>query len=199
MDEPSRLDPQQLKIQRRPATRTAENKSARASYERAGFAPYEIVYEKTLSIWATRIVLRPGRPGDFDYCGRLYFEGMENIINELNLDMAAQIVGFRQRWDVTQVRIATLDGMDIGWLQSFVIDDALFLAQLFVDKSSRGQGIGTELVKGLIEEAASAGRAVTLAVVKTNPALRLYEQLGFRTTHDDKRKFYLRRDLRMPS
>jgi GNAT superfamily N-acetyltransferase len=38
-----------------------------------------------------------------------------------------------------------------------------------VDKSSRGQGIGTELVKGLIKEAASAGRAVTLAVVKTNP------------------------------
>jgi ribosomal protein S18 acetylase RimI-like enzyme len=28
----------------------AANKSARASYERAGFAPYEIVYEKTIQI-----------------------------------------------------------------------------------------------------------------------------------------------------
>jgi ribosomal protein S18 acetylase RimI-like enzyme len=119
---------------------------------------------------------------------------MENIIKELNLDVAAHTAGFRQRWDVTQVRIVTLDGKDIGWLQSFVRDDALFLGQLFVDKSLRGQGIGTELVKGLIEEAASAGRSVTLGVVKTNSALRLYGRLGFRTTHEDERKFYMRRD-----
>jgi ribosomal protein S18 acetylase RimI-like enzyme len=172
----------------------AENKSARASFERAGFAPYEIVYEKTLATGTTRTVLRPARPEDFDYCSRLYFEGMENIIKNLKLDMAAQIAGFRQRWDVTQVRVITLDGTDIGWLQSFVKGDALFLGQLFVDKSLRGQGFGTEVVKGLIEEASSAGRAVTLGVVKTNPALRLYERLGFRTTHADERKFYMRRD-----
>jgi ribosomal protein S18 acetylase RimI-like enzyme len=152
-----------------------------------------------LGIGVTRTVLRPARPEDFDYCARLYFEGMDKIIKELNLDMAAHSAGFRQRWDVMQVRIVTLDGTDIGWLQSFVKDNALFLGQLFVDKSLREQGIGTELVKGLIDEAASAGRAVTLGVVKTNPAVRLYERLGFRTTHDDERKFYMRRDLRAPS
>jgi ribosomal protein S18 acetylase RimI-like enzyme len=173
----------------------AENTSARACYERSGFAPYEIAYEKTLRPRATQIALRSARPEDFDYCARLYFEGMENIIKELNLDMAAQTAGFRERWDVMQVRIVTLDGRDIGWMQSFVKDDALFLGQLFVDEGLRGQGIGTELVKGLIEEAASGGRAVTLGVVKTNPALRLYERLGFRITHDDERKFYMRRDL----
>jgi GNAT superfamily N-acetyltransferase len=99
---------------------------------------------------------------DFDYCVRPYFEEMENIVKELNRDMAAHTAGFRQRWDVTQVRIVTLDGADIGWLQSFVKDDALFLSQLLVDKSLRGQGIGTELVTRLIEEAASAGRAIIL-------------------------------------
>jgi hypothetical protein len=45
----------------------------------------------------------------------------------------------------------------------------------------------------------SASSSVTLGVVKINPALRLYERLGFRITHDDARKFYMRRDLRMPS
>ena len=82
----------------------------------------------------------------------------------------------------------------IGWLQSFVKDDALFLGQLFIDGSSRRKGIGTLVVKGLIEEAARAGQAITLGVVKTNPALRLYERLGFRTTHEDERKFYMRRN-----
>jgi ribosomal protein S18 acetylase RimI-like enzyme len=30
--------------------------------------------------------------------------------------------------------------------------------------------------------------------VKINPALRLYERLGFRITHEDERKFYRKRD-----
>jgi ribosomal protein S18 acetylase RimI-like enzyme len=119
---------------------------------------------------------------------------MEKIIQELNLNMDAQVAGLRQRWDVTQVRIITLDGTDIGWLQSFEKDDALFLGQLFVDGALRQRGIGTEVVKALIEEATRAGRAMTLGVAKTNPALRLYERLGFRTTHEDERKFYMRRD-----
>jgi len=145
-----------------------------------------------------RMALRLARPEDFDYCARLYFEGMDNVIKELSLNMDAQVAGFRQRWDVGQVRIITLDGRDIGWLQSFAKYDALFLGQLFVDSALRRQGIGTEVVKGLIEEAARAGQALTLGVVKTNPALRLYERLGFRTTHEDERKFYMRHDWRVP-
>ena len=123
---------------------------------------------------------------------------MSSSIRELDLNMDAQVAGLRQRWGVEKVRIITLGGADIGWLQSFVKDDALYLDQLFVDDAMRRRGVGTEVVEGLIEEAARAGRPLTLGVVKTNPALRLYERLGFRTTHEDARKFYMRHDKRMP-
>ena len=46
----------------------------------------------------------------------------------------------------------------------------------------------------LIDEATGLHQAMTLGVVKTNPAKRLYERLGFRTTHEDDRKFYMRRE-----
>lgn len=49
-------------------------------------------------------------------------------------------------------------------------------------------------MKFLIDEAARSGRALTLGVVKTKPALNLYRRLGFRTTHEDDRKFYMRRE-----
>jgi ribosomal protein S18 acetylase RimI-like enzyme len=80
----------------------------------------------------------------------------------------------------------------IGWLQTAPADDAIFLAQLFVDAGSQRRGIGTRLVRILIEEAARENKAVTLGVVKTNPARRLYERLGFSVTHEDQYKFYMR-------
>jgi len=141
-----------------------------------------------------RITLRPARIQDLAYCESLYFAEMEWIIRELNLDRTAQAAGFRQQWESTQVRIIVFEGTDIGWLQSAVQGDALFLAQLFVDGGFQRRGIGTEVMNGLIGEAARARQAVTLAVVKTNPALRLYARLGFRITHEDDRKFYMRRD-----
>lgn len=144
------------------------------------------------------MALRPARPEDFDYCARLYFEGMDNIIEELNQNMDTHVAGFRQRWDPGQVRIITRDEADIGWLQSFEKGGAVFLAQLFIERHLRQRGIGTGVVKWLIEEAARGGQALTLGVVKTNPALRLYERLGFRTTHEDGRKFYMRHDWRVP-
>src|ERR1700730_14340526 len=143
---------------------------------------------------AMQITLRPARTQDFDYCASLYFAGMERVIRELNLDRVAQATTLRQQWDVTQVRIITLDGADIGWLQSTIRDDAFFLAQLFVDGSFQRRGIGTEVMNRLIGEATRARQAMTLGVVKTNPALRLYQRLGFRITHEDDRKFYMRRD-----
>lgn len=145
-----------------------------------------------------QIFFRPARPQDFDYCARLYFAAMEATIRDLNIAMATHAAGFRQRWEPSQVRVITLNGDDVGWLQT-IQDDALFLAQLFVDAPFQRQGIGTAVMNGIIGEAARAGQAVTLGVVKTNPALRLYERLGFRITHDDNRKFYMRRDPAAPA
>jgi ribosomal protein S18 acetylase RimI-like enzyme len=142
-----------------------------------------------------RVTFRPAHAGDFDYCAALYFAEMASIIVELKLDRAAHFSGLRQRWDVAQVRIITLDGIDIGWLQSTTQGDALFVGQLFVAAGFQRRGIGTEVMNRLIDEATCARQAVTLGVVKTNPALRLYRRLGFEVTHQDDRKFYMRREL----
>ena len=144
-----------------------------------------------------RIDFRPATPADFDYCARLYFANMEKINRELKLDMAAQVISFQKQWDVTQVRIITSDGADIGWLQSATQDGTYFLGQLFVDAPLQGQGIGTEVMRRLINEATRNGRTMTLGVVKINPALRLYERLGFRIVGQDERKFYMRREPAM--
>lgn len=140
------------------------------------------------------VAFRPALPQDFDYCERLYFAEMERINRELKLDRDLQVASFRRQWDVTQVRIITLDGADIGWLQSTTRDGTFFLGQLFVDAPLQRRGIGTAVMHRLIAEATREGQVMILGVVKTNPAKRLYERLGFRTSHEDDRKFYMRRE-----
>jgi GNAT superfamily N-acetyltransferase len=140
------------------------------------------------------ITFRPACAEDLDYCANLYFSGMESIIRELKLDRAAQAASLRQEWELAQVRVIVLDAVDVGWFQIIPHKDVLFLAQLFVDRPFQGRGIGTEVMNRLIGEGTRAGQAMALAVVKTNPALRLYRRLGFRITHEDDRKFYMRRD-----
>jgi ribosomal protein S18 acetylase RimI-like enzyme len=118
---------------------------------------------------------------------------MRTTIATLGLDETRHLAEFARRWSVEQVRIVMLRDEAIGWLQTAPEDDAIFLAQLFVDTPFQRRGIGGRLMRILIEEAASESKAVTLGVVKTNPARRLYERLGFSITHEDQYKFYMRR------
>jgi GNAT superfamily N-acetyltransferase len=142
-----------------------------------------------------QITLRPACDRDLAYCESLYFSAMERTIRELKLDMTAHVANFHDRWEAAQVRIITVDSADVGWLQSAAQGDTFFLGQLFVDSPFQRRGIGTEVMKILIGEATREHRAMTLGVVKANPARRLYERLGFHITHHDDRKFYMRRDL----
>jgi hypothetical protein len=62
---------------------------------------------------------RPARPDDFDFCARPYFAGMagmEETIRQLKLDMVKQSANLRERWNVSEVRIITSDGTDVGWI-----------------------------------------------------------------------------------
>ena len=140
------------------------------------------------------IALRAASNQDFDYCRRVYFAGMSTIIEKLRLHRPSQEASFKEQWKATQVRIITLDRSDTGWLQSSIEDDALFIAQLFIDVPFQRRGIGTEVMHRLIGEANRANLAVRLNVVKINPAVQLYQRLGFRVVREDDRKFYMRRD-----
>ncbi len=53
-----------------------------------------------------------------------------------------------------------------------LIDIALMLEH-------RNAGIGTRLITGLMNEAASTGQSIRLHVLATSAAVRLYERLGF--------------------
>jgi GNAT superfamily N-acetyltransferase len=140
------------------------------------------------------VALRPARIDDFDFCLRLYLAGLADIATELGLDLAAQAEGLGQRWNAAEVEIITLGDADVGWMHSLAREDSLLLAQIFLDAAFQRRGIGTEILHRLIDRADRAGQPLTLGVAKTNPARELYRRLGFHVTHEDDRRFYMRRE-----
>ncbi len=65
------------------------------------------------------------------------------------------------------------------------IDDATPSFSISLYKPYRGQGIGTALMRALLGELRDAGYIrASLSVQKENPALRLYERMGFRIVGD---------------
>ncbi len=140
------------------------------------------------------VSLRAAVDADFEACRRTYFAEMDWVNERLGLKRDDQESMFRKLWDPAQVCIIQADGVDVGWLQTVVSKSEHMLGQIFVDAPFQRRGIGTEVLRRIIEEASGRGLPVRLAVVKFNPSRRLYERLGFRVTHEDERKVYMSRD-----
>ena len=73
-----------------------------------------------------------------------------------------------------------LSGQDrVGRLIVNRADDEILLMDIALLPPYRGAGIGTGLIQDLIAEAKQTGKTVRLHVETFNPAMHLYERLGF--------------------
>ncbi len=144
------------------------------------------------------VTLRPARPADLRYCRDVYYEAMRPTIERLfGWDEAGQDATFERQWAVEEATILVEGARDIGWMQATESGGVVFLKQLYVEPARRTLGIGTLVLSGLIDRAHARNLPVTLGVVKGNPAIRLYERLGFRIAGEDTLKLYLRLEPRV--
>lgn len=70
-------------------------------------------------------------------------------------------------------------GRPIGCLAVEERPDHLFLARILLLPEAQGRGIGTHLIREVCESAHRRGLPVVLTILKVNPAVRLYQRLGF--------------------
>lgn len=101
-----------------------------------------------------------------------------------DMQFTAQDQYYREHYPTAQFLVIEQGGVPIGrlyvdrWPREIRIMDIALLPEF------RGLGIGTKLIRKLQEEAASAAKALSIHVEKFNPALRLYQRLGFRPKED---------------
>ncbi|WP_353981958.1 GNAT family N-acetyltransferase [Salinicola endophyticus] len=75
--------------------------------------------------------------------------------------------------------IVLIDAEPVGALTWHAGATSIRLLDIGLEAQHRGQGLGERLLKELIGQADLQGKALELAVMRHNPALRLYLRLGF--------------------
>ena len=97
----------------------------------------------------------------------------------LKMQFAAQHHHYRERYPDAAYQIIFLNQHAIGRLYVARLDEELRIIDITILPEHRGGGVGTSIIKGLLDEAAAAGKAVRIYVESFNPSLRLFERLGF--------------------
>lgn len=131
------------------------------------------------------IELRPARDDDFEFIHTLRRATFKTYVDELwGWDDDDQRERLRQHYTSLDRQIILLDGQPVGELAVERRDGELVLNMITISPAYQGQGIGSALVRRLMDEAAGKDVPVTLRVLKNNPARFLYERFGFVYTHE---------------
>ncbi|HET9164679.1 MAG TPA: GNAT family N-acetyltransferase [Candidatus Angelobacter sp.] len=140
--------------------------------------------------------LRPSLPEDRDFIFRLYASTrMEEIRGFgwsaaqqeafLRMQFNAQQQWYQTTYSTAENQIVEKDHEPIGRMIVQHEAGTWRLLDISLLPEHRGQGIGGELIRNLINESVAAGAVLQLQVVNTNAAQRLYERLGFIKTGQD--------------
>jgi ribosomal protein S18 acetylase RimI-like enzyme len=142
------------------------------------------------------IALRRYQTYDRDFLFKLYASTRAEEIAPLGWPPAQQEAFLRMQFTAQQQwyamsyaqaehHIVEQDGVPIGRLMVSRRAPAAVLVDIALLPEHRGKGIGGGVICELIQQCNREKLPLRLQVLKTNPALRLYERLGFIRTGED--------------
>jgi ribosomal protein S18 acetylase RimI-like enzyme len=134
--------------------------------------------------------LRTAEAEDRDFLLRVYAStreeelrvvdwGAEQKAAFVEMQFDAQDAYYREHYHPATFDVIEVDGEPAGRLYVARWEDEIRIIDIALLPEHRGRGIGTALLRALLEEAAEAGKRLSIHVELNNPARRLYERLGF--------------------
>ncbi len=102
----------------------------------------------------------------------------------IGLQYAARRQAVRTHFPDGHSRIILVDDQEAGWLFVASLADEVRLAEIMILVECRGQGIGSTVIRRLIEHAGDTPVRLLVNVMNSR-ATHLYERLGFRRVGGD--------------
>jgi GNAT superfamily N-acetyltransferase len=138
--------------------------------------------------------LRPATEADFIFMRNTKLDGLEPYVRAIwGWDRDAQERNARDEFDPRGRWVVVCDGADAGYLHLEQSAKVVTLAGIYLVPSMRRRGLGGAIIQRVIDEARDARKAVALRVLRPNPALRLYERLGFTIVRETPERYFMQR------
>ncbi|MDX6481054.1 MAG: hypothetical protein QOG85_1564 [Gaiellaceae bacterium] len=136
------------------------------------------------------VQLRPVTPDDRHFLLRVYASTREEELRLVDWSddqkaafvqqqFDAQDAHYREHYDPATFDVIEVDGEPVGRLYVARWEDEIRIMDIALVPAHRGRGIGSALLRDLLDEGARSGKRVSIHVEMNNPAVRLYERLGF--------------------
>jgi ribosomal protein S18 acetylase RimI-like enzyme len=144
----------------------------------------------TSAVLTPSVTLRPARAADDAFLRRVYASVREDELAAVTWSAAekdaflrhqfdAQDAHYREQYEGASFDVIEVDGEPVGRLYVARWEDEIRIMDIALLPEHRGGGIGTHILRNLLEEGSLTGKRVSIHVEMNNPALRLYERLGF--------------------
>ena len=139
---------------------------------------------------SSNITLRPVGPDDHDFLVEVYgstrAEEMTLVpwTNEqrdafVRSQFAAQQEHYVKKYPAASHDIILSNGRPVGRLYVARLDHEIRIVDITLLPAERNAGIGSYLIRQLLDEAKRSGKVTRIYVEEFNPSLRLFERLGF--------------------
>lgn len=141
----------------------------------------------------SEITLRPVEPDDYDFLLDVYASTRAEEMAMVPWTDQQRHVFVQSQFDAQQDHYRThyptgihciilVDGRQVGRLYVARLDQEIRIIDITLLQRERNLGIGSYLLKQLMDEAKRAGKIARIFVEQFNPSLRLFERLGFSAT-----------------
>lgn len=139
--------------------------------------------------------LRPANERDADFLWQLHCAALKPYIQQTwGWDEDFQYRYFREHFNPQNSHIIRYMGAEIGVITLEETPLGITLSNIEILPQYQGLGIGTALIREVLERAASRGLPVSLRVLKINPACQLYLRLGFVIVGETDTHYWMRRE-----
>jgi RimJ/RimL family protein N-acetyltransferase len=142
---------------------------------------------------SSNVTLRPVSSDDYDFLVAVYgstraeelalvpwtTEQQQAFVRS---QFAAQQDHYAKTYPTASHDIIMSNDRPVGRLYVARLDQEIRIVDITVLPAERNAGIGSYLIKQLLDEANRSGKVTRIYVEEFNPSLRLFERLGFRPT-----------------
>jgi ribosomal protein S18 acetylase RimI-like enzyme len=146
---------------------------------------------ETLIVGEQRVAVRPAREEDSALLKAVYGSTREIELAPvpwsaeqkaafIAQQFRAQTESYRNNYPGAQFLILMVDAADAGRLYLHDRTDEIRIMDIALLPTFRNRGVGSAVLKHILEEGSASNRRVSIHVEVFNSALRLYERLGFR-------------------